>query len=110
MVKQPLKKVDMESTIQFVHAKQNKYVANLILDKLSELSHKFEWLIRAEVFLKEERDTHYGKGKICEIELSLPGPRIFASSNEESFEAAAAETIEELEVQLKKRKFKLYQH
>ena len=42
--------------------------------------------------------------KICEIELSLPGPRVFASSKENNYELAVKNTISDLEIQLKKRK------
>lgn len=93
----------MESIIQFVQTETNDTAKQLVLEKIEQLSKKYSWLIRADVFFKEEKDT-YGKGKICEIRLSCPGPRIFASSNEESFEAAIAETLRDLEVLLKKRK------
>lgn len=93
----------MESTIQFVQTGTNETAKQLVLEKIEQLSKKYAWLIRADVFFKEEKDTN-GRGKICEIRLSCPGPRIFASSNEESFEAAVAETIRDLEIQLEKRK------
>ena len=38
------------------------------------------------------------------MELSLPGPRVFATSEEAQYEVAVRETIKELEKQLKKRK------
>ncbi|NNL03610.1 MAG: 30S ribosomal protein S30, partial [Eudoraea sp.] len=43
-------------------------------------------------------------GKVCEIQLSAPGPRIFAKSSQDNFEKAAATTIKELENQLRRRK------
>ena len=93
----------METIVQFVQTETNDSVKQMVLEKVEQLSKKYDWLIRADVFFKEEKDT-YGKGKICEIRLSCPGPRLFASSNEESFEAAVAETIRDLEIQLEKRK------
>jgi putative sigma-54 modulation protein len=93
----------MESIIQFVQTEPNQTAKQLVLEKIEQLSKKYAWLIRADVFFKEEKGT-YGKGKICEIRLSCPGPRIFASSNEESFEAAVPETVRDLEIQLEKRK------
>ena len=71
--------------------------------KLGNLANKFEWLINAEVHFEVEHDPK-GKGKICKIELSAPGPRIFATSNEETYENAVKKTIKDLEKQLKKRK------
>lgn len=75
----------------------------LMTTKLNKLGRKFDFIIRADVFFKLENDPS-GKGKICEIRLSVPGPRLFAKSNEDDFEKAAASTIKELESQLKKRK------
>jgi len=42
--------------------------------------------------------------------LSISGPRIFASSQEENFELAAKKTTLELEKQLEKRKAVLMAH
>lgn len=99
----------MESIIQFVQTEKNITAQQLVLEKIEQLSEKYDWLIRADVFFKEEKDT-YGKGKICEIRLSCPGPRIFASSNEASFEASVAETIQDLGVLLEKRKSEMSTH
>ena len=49
-------------------------------------------------------------GNICEIELSLPGPKIFASSKEKNFELAAKNTVADLTKQLKKRKATFNHH
>jgi putative sigma-54 modulation protein len=38
------------------------------------------------------------------MELSLPGPKIFATYTEKNFEMAVKETINDLDIQLKKRK------
>ncbi len=83
----------------------NEYVEK----KLQKIAEKYEWLIRAEVSFKMENNV-YGKGNICEMELSLPGPKIFATSTAETFEAAAKETIADIEKQLKKRKAKFTTH
>ena len=71
--------------------------------KLQKLSKKYDWLINADVHFKTAQD-HDGRNKLCEIELSAPGPRIFASSTEANFESAVKETISDLNKQLKKRK------
>lgn len=99
----------MKVIIQFVQTAQIKGVEELVKQKVDDLGQKYDWLIGADVFFKEEKDTD-GKGKICEIRLSLPGPRIFASSDEDSFENSVAETIRDLEVQLKKRKAQMSTH
>lgn len=99
----------MKLNIQFVQTAQRRPAEKLVTDKLEYLTQKFDWIMGADVFFKEEKDT-YGKGKICDIRLSLPGPRIFASSDEETFEASIAETIRDLEVQLNKRKAEMQGH
>jgi ribosomal subunit interface protein len=93
----------MEITTQFVQTETNGTADDLVFDKLENLSKHFKWLIRAKVIFKEEKSSN-GKGKICEVILSCPGPQIFASSNEQTFEIAVAETVKDLEIQLNKRK------
>ncbi|WP_372766566.1 HPF/RaiA family ribosome-associated protein [Lutibacter sp.] len=93
----------MEIKIQFVQLPKSDAVESFATRKLLKMAKKYEWLIKADVFYKLEPDKK-GKGKICEIRLSLPGPRIFAFSDEESYEIATDETIRDIEKQLQKRK------
>ena len=95
----------MTINIQYVKMMTSDSMSTYVTEKLKKLDEHYDWLIRADVFFKTEND-HSGKGKICEIELSLPGPKIFAISNEKNFEMAVKETISDLDVQLKKRKAK----
>lgn len=74
-----------------------------VTEKLENLYRKFDWIIKAEVHFEIENNEKT-KGKICKIELSAPGPRLFAASNEENYENAVKQTIKDLEIQLKKRK------
>jgi putative sigma-54 modulation protein len=76
-----------------------------IAKKLFKISKKYKWITRTNVFFKMENGPTQ-KGHICEVELSLPGPKIFATSNENNFEMAVKETLNNVEVQLKKRKAK----
>ncbi len=93
----------MTIDIQYVQMPTSEAMNTLITAKLKRLANKYEWIIRTQVHFKQENDPT-GKGKICEMELSVPGPRIFARSNEDDFEKAAANTIKDLEKQLSKRK------
>jgi len=99
----------MEINIQFVKMDTSEFMEDFVIKELNKLAKKYDWLIKAEVFYKLENDPK-GKGKICDIQLSLPGPKIIASSNEESFEAATDETIRDLIIQLKKRKGEMKPH
>ncbi|MDH3699271.1 MAG: ribosome-associated translation inhibitor RaiA [Flavobacteriaceae bacterium] len=93
----------MTVNIQFVQMPTSESMSDIVTHKLEKLGKKFDWIISADVFFKLENDPA-GKGKICEMRLSAPGPRLFAKSEEDDFEKAAATTIKELERQLKKRK------
>ena len=99
----------MTVNIQYVDVDVSEALSTYTNGKLEKLSNKYEFLINAEVYFKKEENEH-NKGKICNIELSLPGPRIFATSNEKNYEMAVKETINDIERQLKKRKqvFKPY--
>jgi len=79
-------------------------IANEKLDKLGE---KYDMVIRADIFFKEENTTSDQTGKICNIRLSLPGPRLFAEASYNNFESAINESVSDLERQLRKRKEKM---
>ncbi len=93
----------MTINFQYIQMPTSEAMNVLMTNKLKKLGRKFDFIIRADVFFKLEKDPT-GQGKICEIRLSVPGPRIFAKSNQDDFEKAAANTIKELEAQLQKRK------
>ena len=93
----------MNVTIRYVGVDISETLNAFTEEKLSKLSDRYEFLVGATVRFKQDENNHE-KGKICDIELSLPGPRIFATSNENKFEVAVRETISDLVRQLKKRK------
>lgn len=99
----------MTINIQYVRMTTSEAMNNYVTRKLERLNKKYEWLINAEVHFLVEHNAKEN-GKICKIELSAPGPRIFASSDEDNYEDAVKNTIKDLEIQLKKRKevFKTY--
>ena len=99
----------MEINVQFVKMATSEHMEAFAIKKLEKLTKRFDWIIKADVFFKLEKDPK-GKGKICDIQLSMPGPRIFATSSDQSFEAATDETIRDLEKQLKKRKSEMKPH
>ncbi|MBC3846758.1 ribosome-associated translation inhibitor RaiA [Winogradskyella echinorum] len=93
----------MTVNFQYVNTDVSETLSAFTEDKLSKLFNRYEFLISAAVKFKHD-DNFHDKGKICDIELSLPGPRVFATSNEGNYEVAVRETISDLERQLKKRK------
>ncbi|WP_298541347.1 ribosome-associated translation inhibitor RaiA [uncultured Aquimarina sp.] len=93
----------MTTNIQFVQMPTSEYMEGYVQEKLEKLYKKYDWIIKSDVFFKKENDPK-GNGKICDMELSLPGPKIYATSNEKNYELAVKETLSDLERQLKKRK------
>ncbi|WP_346882021.1 HPF/RaiA family ribosome-associated protein [uncultured Algibacter sp.] len=93
----------MTVNIQYIGIDASETLSAFTKEKLEKLFNRYEFLISAEVHFKQDEKQH-DTGKICNIELSLPGPRIFATSNEHNFEVSVRETINDLERQLKKRK------
>lgn len=93
----------MDVQIAYVKIDSSEALTTYIEDKLVKLFKRYDWLIKANVFIKKKTgQTHHNA--ICEIELSVPGPTIFTQSQEKNFEMAVKETISDLDVQLKKRK------
>ena len=99
----------MTINVQYVKMLNSETMTEYVSKKLNKLGNKYQWLINANVFFKLENNSTVNK-KICEIELSLPGPKIFASSKEKNFELAAKNTISDLNKQLKKRKAIIVNH
>ena len=99
----------MTINFQYIDVDISKTLSTFTEEKLEKLFNRYEFLISAMVRFKKDENFH-DKGEICDIELSLPGPRIFATSNEANYEVAVRETIKDLERQLKKRKevYKVY--
>ena len=104
-----LKPITMKTIVQFVQIPKSEALENYVEEKLSKLYTKYDWVIKTDVFFKKENDPS-AKGKICTMELSLPGPKIFATSNQENYEHAAKETLNDVERQLKKRKAQMKPH
>ena len=99
----------MDINIQFVKISTSESMEAFAIKKLNKLAKKYDFVLKVAVFYKLEKNPK-GKEKICEMELSLAGPRIFASSKSDRWDAATDETIRDLEKQLKKRKQTMKPH
>ncbi|QLG46495.1 ribosome hibernation-promoting factor, HPF/YfiA family [Costertonia aggregata] len=97
----------MQIIYEYHDVAQSDRLENLAQEKLEDLKKKFDMIIRADVFFKEENTTSDETGKICNIRLSLPGPRLFAEASHENFASSISESVSDLERQLRKRKEKL---
>ncbi|KAA2219794.1 MULTISPECIES: HPF/RaiA family ribosome-associated protein [Maribacter] len=95
----------MTVNIQYIDMPESESLSEIVTRNLKKLAHKYQFIIRGDIYFKLGQCKD-GNDKICEIQLSAPGPRIFAKSIEDNFEKSAAETIGDLERQLRKRKEK----
>lgn len=99
----------MDTIFEFVNIDKSQTLEAYTQKKLDKLENKYDWIIRANIYIKQD-ENQKPNGYISEIRLSVPGPEIFAQSNEDSFEASVAETVRDLERQCSKRKAKMSSH
>ena len=96
----------MQIIFEYHDVSASDRLESIAKEKLEQLQTKFDFVHRADVFFKTQNRSD-NQEMICDIRLSMPGPRIFASTNAETFESALGETIRDLEDQLRKQKEKM---
>jgi len=100
----------MQTVFEYHDVATSVNLENLAKEKLDKLGEKYDMVIRADVFFKEENTTSDDTGKICNIRLSLPGPRLFAEASHNNFANSIGEAVNDLERQLRKRKEKMREY
>ncbi|ASV32079.1 ribosome hibernation-promoting factor, HPF/YfiA family [Maribacter cobaltidurans] len=100
----------MNINFEYDDVKASNRLEIMAAQKLEKLLDKFDFIVRADVFFKKENTSSPEEGKICNIRLSAPGPRLFADASTGSFEASISKSVEELHRQLQKRKDKMQTH
>ena len=99
----------MKININSVHASlSDSYKAHL-REKLNKFEEKYDWIIRGEIFLKQDHDNH-NRDKVIEIQLSVPGENIFAERKATTWAIAEKKVFEAVRHQLKKHKEKDFSH
>jgi len=93
----------MKTIYEYVNVSASVRLEEIVENKLAPLFIKYPSLVRAQVFFKLE-NSNSEENKHCGIKLSVPGPIIYASSNEESFEKAILKVSKDLNKLLEKRK------
>ncbi|WP_149276225.1 ribosome hibernation-promoting factor, HPF/YfiA family [Pareuzebyella sediminis] len=96
----------MQIIYEYHDVSSSDRLEQIVAQKLSQLEDRYQFVHRADVFFKTENRSDNDE-MCCDIRLSMPGPRIFASTNAENFEAAISETVKDLEDQLRKVKEKM---
>jgi putative sigma-54 modulation protein len=100
----------MDINFEYDDVTASKRLESLATEKLEKLAKKYEMIIRADVFFKQENTSSDETGMICNIRVSVPGPRIFAEASHDNFEEAIAESVRDLDRQLAKKKGKMQSH
>ena len=97
----------MDIIFEYHNVTQSDRLESLAKEKLAALKTKYDMVHRADVFFKEENTSSDETGMICNIRLSLPGPRLFAEASHDNFVSSISKSISDLERQLRKRKEKM---
>ena len=86
-----------------VHFDADQKLLDYIDQKASKLSHFFDRIIDASVFLKLE-NTGQVREKIVELKLNVPGETLIATESSRTFEAAVDLVVENMKRQIKRHK------
>jgi putative sigma-54 modulation protein len=100
----------MNITFEYDGVRASERLEELVTKKLNKMESKYDFIVQAHVFLRIQNTSSPMSGKICKIQVSVPGPQIFAETNSKSFEASIQETIGDLDRQLSKKKEKMKAH
>lgn len=96
----------MKLQMHSIHFDADVKLINFIQKKTGKLETYYDQIIDGEVFMRLDKNDK-SENKIVEIKLNVPGRQFFAKSQNESFEAAADESVEALRRQIKKYKEKM---
>ena len=96
----------MNIVYEYVNVNAGETLEKLVKEKLNKLENRFPFVVRADVFFKLDNKDE-GEQHHCGIRLSVPGPRLYASSNKSNFVEAVNETVRDLKDLLEKKKGKM---
>ncbi|AKP52298.1 ribosome hibernation-promoting factor, HPF/YfiA family [Cyclobacterium amurskyense] len=96
----------MKLQMHSIHFVADQKLTNFIQKKADKLDTYYDQIIDGEVFMRLDKNDK-SENKIVEIKLNVPGKQFFAKNQNDSFEAAADDSIEALRRQIKKHKEKL---
>ena len=96
----------MKLKFQSLDFTASQELTDFIKNKVAKLKYFYDEIIWSEVCLKlDKSDTK--ENKVCEIRLAIPGNDLLANAQCKTFEEAAAQCVEALAKQIKKRKTKI---
>ncbi|MEO8764276.1 MAG: ribosome-associated translation inhibitor RaiA [Ginsengibacter sp.] len=98
----------MQILIQSPHVTPTEELTKFIKNKIGKLSHFYDRIEAAEVFLKIEKSDSTDD-KVCEIRLAIPGNDLFGKKQSDTFEDAVTKVIDVLHGEIDKMKTR-FQH
>ena len=95
----------MKTQIQYLHFDADKNLQDLIQEKIDQLYKIYNRIESCVVILKlEKSDTN--KNKVVEINMNIPGKRLFAKNHSDKFEVTVDMVIDDIKKQLNMHKNK----
>lgn len=92
-----------------VHFSADQKLVDYINLKTGKLTHFFDRIIDASVFLKLENSGQV-RDKIVELKLNVPGETLIATETHKTFEAAVDLVVENMKRQIKRHKQRAFSH
>jgi len=92
-----------------VHFNADQKLLSYVDQKVQRLSHFFERIVDASVFLKLENSGQV-RDKVVELKLNVPGETLIATETSKSFEAAVDLAVDNMKRQIKRHKERLFTH
>ena len=93
----------MQIVIQSPHVTPTEALTKFIKNKIGKLSHFYNRIEAAEIFLKTEKSDS-ADDKVCEIRLAIPGNDLFVKKQSNTFEDAVTKVVDSLHVEIDKMK------
>lgn len=100
----------MEVNFEYQNVTASSRLEQFTAEKLNGLDQKYNFLMKADVYFKTENTSSDDTGMICGIRMFGNKVTFFAESSKKDFETSIANTVQELESQLRKKKNKLVTH
>lgn len=97
----------MKLQVHSIHFDADRKLIEFLQKKVDKLETFYDRIIDGEVYLRLEKNG-VKENKITEIKINIPGHRLFAREQANSFEAAADQAVEGIRRQLKRLKEKLF--
>lgn len=97
----------MSISFQYDEVTASERLEEFTREKIDKLMERYDFIVRADVFFRKENTSSPDTGMICNIRLSVPGPRLFSEESTGEFQKSVSIVIDELERQLRKKKEKM---